>query len=204
MRFLFRLDLSLHVDTGKKIWNLEVCNQTRAQTFALCSNQKTAKIRTNPDVPWPFWTVRPAHRRPYSEADATGRRPRGGRHVAASVTATAADLGPPRPHPLFLSGSIHIHPSIKRGAIFFSFRAKNSTAQFAGPPPPPPPATTSRRQRSCGAGAPPTAWRRSPSRSSASCRRYRPGRFRTPARGARFAAVISCGVGFRARGCWGR
>jgi len=63
----------------------------------------------------------PARRRPDSEADATGRRPRGGRHVAASGTAAAADPGPPRPHPLFLSGSIHIHPSIKCGAIFFFF-----------------------------------------------------------------------------------
>ena len=30
MRFLFRLDLSLHAGAGKKNWNLEVCNQTRA------------------------------------------------------------------------------------------------------------------------------------------------------------------------------
>ena len=31
MRFLFRLDLSLHTGAEKKfgIWNLEVCNQTR-------------------------------------------------------------------------------------------------------------------------------------------------------------------------------
>ena len=31
MRFLFRLDLSLHVGAGKKIWNLDFGNQTRPQ-----------------------------------------------------------------------------------------------------------------------------------------------------------------------------
>ena len=31
MRFLFRLDLSLHAGAGKKIWNLDFRNQTRPQ-----------------------------------------------------------------------------------------------------------------------------------------------------------------------------
>jgi len=30
MRFLFRLDLSLHAGAGKKNWNFEFWNQTRA------------------------------------------------------------------------------------------------------------------------------------------------------------------------------
>ena len=33
MRFLFRLDLSLHAGAGKKIWNLDFGNQTRPRSF---------------------------------------------------------------------------------------------------------------------------------------------------------------------------
>ena len=119
-------------------------------------------------------------------SSATGQR--GGSNRASRIRRPArvserdsrSRSGPPRPHPFFLAGiSISIHPS-NAEQFFFLFGPKNSTAQFAGPPPPP--AITSRRQRPCGAGAPPTASRRSPSRSSASCRRYRTGRcrFRNP------------------------
>ena len=35
MRFLFRLDLSLHAGAEKKIWNLEFCNQTQPRSWCV-------------------------------------------------------------------------------------------------------------------------------------------------------------------------
>ena len=40
MRFLFRLDLSLHAGAGKKIWNFDFGNQTRPWAF----NSTVARI----------------------------------------------------------------------------------------------------------------------------------------------------------------
>ena len=57
MRFLFRLDLSLHARAGKKIWNLEVCNQTRYRIKDLqdtlsscCSIGEVSKHGQNTDA----------------------------------------------------------------------------------------------------------------------------------------------------------
>ncbi|PUZ58065.1 hypothetical protein GQ55_5G478900 [Panicum hallii var. hallii] len=61
--------------------------------------------------------------------------------------------GTPRPYPLFLSGSTHIHPSIKHGVIFF-FLLGQFHRSIAGPPPPVPasgdhlPAAAAMRSRS--------------------------------------------------------
>jgi hypothetical protein len=61
--------------------------------------------------------------------------------------------GPPRPYQLFLSGSTHIHPSIKHGVIFF-FLLGQFHRSIAGPPPPVPasgdhlPAAAAMRSRS--------------------------------------------------------
>ena len=44
MRFLFRLDLSLHTGAGKKFWNLEVCNQTRPNSQACRDGSEAAAM----------------------------------------------------------------------------------------------------------------------------------------------------------------
>jgi len=44
MRFLFRLDLSLHAGAGKKFWNLEFCSQTRPKLHGVYGFTPTAGI----------------------------------------------------------------------------------------------------------------------------------------------------------------
>ena len=46
MRFLFCLDLSLHAGAGKKIWNLELCIQTRPKALALIPKMLLASGHT--------------------------------------------------------------------------------------------------------------------------------------------------------------
>ena len=44
MRFLFRLDLSLHAGAGNFFWNLEFCNQTRL--WSTCNDCSTGYDET--------------------------------------------------------------------------------------------------------------------------------------------------------------
>jgi hypothetical protein len=78
---------------------------------------------------------------------------------------------------------IHPYPFIAKGSNCHQTRkgTQKKARLILGPIPPPAPGPGSGDRlrpyvvggwRPCGAGAPPTAWRRSRSRSSASCRRY--------------------------------